>query len=85
VRGPLDEVPELQEAHEEFLVLKDFALDADGNLLTPDPTPQIMQGREGELVLVKGELNSTFPLPKGGLLRLRFFGRVGGPLLSATA
>jgi FtsP/CotA-like multicopper oxidase with cupredoxin domain len=72
VRGPLDEIPELQEALEEFLVLKDFGLDADGNLLTPDPTPQIMQGREGDLVLVNGQLNPTFPLPKEGLLRLRF-------------
>ena len=72
VRGPLDGVPEIQEAHEEFLVLKDFGLDADGNLLTPDPTTQIMQGREGDLVLVNGELNPTFPLPKDGLLRMRF-------------
>ena len=72
VRGPLDDVPEIQEAHEEFLVLKDFGLDADSNLLTPDPTPQIMQGREGDLVLVNGQLNPTFPLPKEGLLRLRF-------------
>jgi FtsP/CotA-like multicopper oxidase with cupredoxin domain len=81
VRGPLDEIPELQEALEEFVVLKDFGLDADGNLLTPDPTPQIMQGREGDLVLVNGQLNPTFPLPKEGLLRLRFFERVGCPLL----
>jgi len=72
VRGPLDDIPEIQEAHEESLVLKDFELDADGNLLTPDPTPQIMQGREGDLVLINGEFNPTFPLPKDGLLRMRF-------------
>jgi FtsP/CotA-like multicopper oxidase with cupredoxin domain len=38
----------------------------------PDPTPQIMQGREGDLVLVNGELNPTFRIPRDGLLRLRF-------------
>jgi FtsP/CotA-like multicopper oxidase with cupredoxin domain len=72
VRGPLDEVPELQEASEEFLALKDFGLDEEGNLLTPDPTIRIMQGREGDLILVNGQLNPTFFLPKEGLLRLRF-------------
>jgi FtsP/CotA-like multicopper oxidase with cupredoxin domain len=72
VRGPLDEVPELQEASEEFLVLKDFGLDEEGNLLTPDPTIRIKQGREGDLILVNGQLNPTFFLPKEGLLRLRF-------------
>jgi FtsP/CotA-like multicopper oxidase with cupredoxin domain len=72
VRGELDEIPEIRDADEEFLVLKDFGLDTDGELLTPDPTPQIMQGREGDLVLVNGELNPTFRVSKDGLLRLRF-------------
>jgi FtsP/CotA-like multicopper oxidase with cupredoxin domain len=81
----LDDIPEIQEAHEEFLVLKDFGLDADGNLLTPDPTPQIMQGREGDLVLVNGELNPTFPLPKEWFTTNAVFERFGGPLLSAPA
>ena len=72
VRGPLEEVPELQETHEAILMLKDFSLDAAGNLLTPDPSPRIMQGREGDLVLVNGELNPTLALPQEGLLRLRF-------------
>jgi FtsP/CotA-like multicopper oxidase with cupredoxin domain len=72
VRGELDDIPEIRDADEEFLVLKDFGLDANGELLTPDPTPQIMQGREGDLVLVNGELNPTFRIPKDGLLRLRF-------------
>jgi FtsP/CotA-like multicopper oxidase with cupredoxin domain len=31
-----------------------------------------MQGREGDLVLVNGELNPTFRISKDGLLRLRF-------------
>jgi FtsP/CotA-like multicopper oxidase with cupredoxin domain len=72
VRGELDDIPEIRDANEEFLVLKDFSLDANGDLLTPDPTPQIMQGREGDLVLVNGEFNPTFRIPKDGLLRLRF-------------
>ncbi len=72
VRGELDDIPEIRDAEEEFLVLKDFGLDENGDLLMPDPSPQIMQGREGDLVLVNGELNPTFRIPKDGLLRLRF-------------
>jgi FtsP/CotA-like multicopper oxidase with cupredoxin domain len=72
LRGELDDIPEIRDANEEFLVLKDFGLDVNGDLLTPDPTPEIMQGREGDLVLVNGELNPTFRIPKHGLLRLRF-------------
>jgi len=72
VRGELDDIPEIRDADEEFLVLKDFGLDANGDLLTPDPAPQTMQGREGDLVLVNGELNPTFRIPKDGLVRLRF-------------
>jgi FtsP/CotA-like multicopper oxidase with cupredoxin domain len=72
VRGELDDIPEIRDADEEFLLLKDFGLDANGDLLTPDPTAQIMPGREGDLVLVNGELNPTFRIPKDGLLRLRF-------------
>ena len=72
VRGELDDIPEIRHADEEFLVLKDFGLDANGDLLTPDPTPRIMQGREGDLILVNGELTPTFRIPKDGLLRLRF-------------
>jgi len=72
VRGELDEIPEIRDSDEEFLVLKDFGLHANGELLTPDPTPRIMQGREGDLVLVNGELNPTFRISKDGLLRLRF-------------
>src|SRR6516164_9772011 len=71
VRGELDEIPEIRDGDEEFLVLKDFGFDANGELLTPDPTPRIMQGREGDLVLVNGELNPTFRISKDGLLRLR--------------
>jgi FtsP/CotA-like multicopper oxidase with cupredoxin domain len=72
VRGEMDDIPEIRDANEEFLVLKDFGLDANGNLLTADPTPQIVQGREGDLVLVNGEFNPTLRIPKDGLLRLRF-------------
>jgi len=72
VRGELDDIPEIRDADEEFLVPKDFGLDANGDLLTPDPAPQTMQGREGDLVLVNGELTPTFRIPKDGLVRLRF-------------
>ena len=72
VRGELDDIPEIRDADEEFLVLKDFGLDENGDLLTPDPTPRIMQGREGDLILVNGGLNPTFRIPKDSLLRLRF-------------
>lgn len=70
VRGPFDEIPEIQAAQEEFLFLKDFALDANGQPL-PIGHMDLMQGREGPLVTVNGRANPTITVASGGLLRLR--------------
>lgn len=69
VRGELDEIPEIKAAEEQFLVLKDFALN--GNQANFQGHMGIMLGREGELLTVNGELNPNFSIPEGGLLRLR--------------
>ena len=71
VRGELDEIPEVKSAKEEFVVIKDFAIDDDGNLVTPSNHMVQMAGREGSLLTVNGELNPTFTVPAGGLLRWR--------------
>ncbi len=70
VRGELDEIPEVKAAREEFLVLKDFALDSEGQVIPPHPMEQ-MQGREGALITINGQENPTLSIPQGGLLRLR--------------
>lgn len=70
VRGELDQIPEVQAAQEAFLFLKDFALDA--NVQIPMPGHMdLMQGREGSILTVNGQVNPNFSLPAGGLLRLR--------------
>ncbi len=70
VRGELDQIPEIQAAKEEFLFLKDFALDANGRISAANPMAR-MQGREGSLITVNGEVNPTLAIAAGGLLRLR--------------
>ncbi|PSN17089.1 copper oxidase [filamentous cyanobacterium CCP5] len=70
VRGELDEIPELQAAQEEFLVLKDFALDRHGNIPNPGHMAQ-MTGRIGDLLTANGQFNPSLEIPRGGLLRLR--------------
>lgn len=70
VRGPLDEIPEVQAAQEEFLFLKDFEPDATVNATEPYQGVKML-GREGSLVTVNGQLNPTLSIPAGGLLRLR--------------
>lgn len=67
VRGELDEIPEIAASQEEFLVLKDFEIDASGQVVSTGR----MLGREGSLLTVNGQLNPTITLPSGGLLRLR--------------
>jgi FtsP/CotA-like multicopper oxidase with cupredoxin domain len=70
VRGALDEIPEIQAAQEEWIFLKDFDLSLPVNF--PDPYFGVqMPGREGPLVTVNGQVNPTFSLPAGGLLRFR--------------
>ena len=70
VRGDLDEIPEIKAAQEEFLVLKDYALDLSGNVPDPGHMAQ-MTGRIGDLLTVNGQFNPTLEMPQGGLLRLR--------------
>jgi FtsP/CotA-like multicopper oxidase with cupredoxin domain len=71
VRGKLDEIPEVKAAQEEFLVLQDFALDANGRILAPN-NMALMMGREGKLITVNGQVNPHLSIAAGGLLRLRF-------------
>lgn len=70
VRGALDEIPEVQAAREEFLFLKDFALNAEGHIPTPGHM-ELMQGREGAIVTVNGRVNPSLSIATGELLRLR--------------
>ncbi len=70
VRGELDDIPEIQTAKEEFLFLKDFAFDANGQISLPGHM-DLMQGREGTILTVNGQVNPTLSLKSGELLRLR--------------
>lgn len=70
VRGELDEIPEVRDAKEQFLVLQDFELGSGGRLVTPNPMER-MTGREGSLITVNGEINPSLSIQEGGLLRLR--------------
>ena len=70
VRGELDEIPEIKAAQEEFLVLKDFALDDNGNIADTGHMAA-MTGRAGGLLTVSGQINPAMTISKGGLLRLR--------------
>ena len=70
IRGKLDEVPEIKAAKEEFLVLKDFALDDNGNISKPGHMAA-MTGRAGGLLTASGQINPAMTISKGGLLRLR--------------
>ncbi|MDJ0600645.1 MAG: multicopper oxidase family protein [Crocosphaera sp.] len=70
VRGELDEVPEIKIAQEEFLVLQDFALDDQGQLLSSNHM-DLMSGREGNLITINGQINPTYTLKQNSLLRLR--------------
>ena len=70
VRGPLDQVPEIAAAKEEFLVLQDFSLDTRGQVIEPSMSEQ-MHGREGSLATTSGKVNPTYTIQKYGLLRLR--------------
>lgn len=69
IRGDLDEIREVQQATEQFVILKDFATDfrdvSGGHMA-------MMAGREGEFVTVNGEIRPRWTVPKGELLRLRF-------------
>jgi FtsP/CotA-like multicopper oxidase with cupredoxin domain len=70
VRGVLDDIPEIKAAQEQFLFLKDFALNPKGQVLSPNHM-ELMQGREGSILTVNGQVNPNLSIAKGGLLRLR--------------
>jgi FtsP/CotA-like multicopper oxidase with cupredoxin domain len=70
IRGELDAIPEIQAAKEEFLILKDFALDRDGNIPSPGHMAQ-MTGRIGDILTANGQLNPSLTIDQEGLLRLR--------------
>ena len=71
IRGALDAIPEIQQAKEEFIFLKDFDLTQSGGEFQRFHGMQMM-GREGSTVTVNGQVNPQFSIPSGGLLRLRF-------------
>jgi FtsP/CotA-like multicopper oxidase with cupredoxin domain len=70
IRGELDQIPEIQAAQEEFLVLQDFALSQAGERLPLSHRAQML-GREGNVITINGQRNSQFSISSGGLLRLR--------------
>ena len=70
VRGEDDEIPELQAAQEEFLVLQDFSIDSQGRR-SDSAHMSLMMGREGEIITANGQVNPSINLTQGGLLRLR--------------
>ena len=70
IRSDLDNIPEIKAASEIFLALKDFELDSEGNIASPDRMAQMM-GREGQIVTADGQVNPAFSISQNGLLRLR--------------
>ena len=68
VESSLDAIPELREAEEHLLVLKDLALQ--GGRPAPHTPMDWMNGKEGDLVLVNGALRPTLVAQKA-TLRLR--------------
>ena len=69
VRGELDEIPEIQQAQEEVLVLQDF----EPNFPEDEALSTLAKrwGREGSMQLVNGQQNPVIDLPQNGSLRLR--------------
>lgn len=70
VRGVLDEIPEIAQAPESLLMLQDFAVNGQGVPTEPGMMER-MQGREGALILINGQLNPAFAINRNGWLRLR--------------
>ncbi|WP_254217166.1 multicopper oxidase domain-containing protein [Synechococcus sp. CCY 9618] len=63
VRGPLDGIPELRQAREEVLFLKDFPTTAEERW--PSPMARRL-GRESSLLTVNGALRPDLPMGPGG-------------------
>ncbi len=70
LRGEMDEIPEIAAANEHFLVLRDWALDRNGEVVEPSMM-QRMTGREGSLITVGDAVNPKFEIQTGGMLRFR--------------
>jgi len=68
VEGPLDAMPELKEAEDHLLVLKDFSFA--GSRISPWTPVDWMNGKEGNLLTVNGAVRPTLRAQKG-TLRLR--------------
>ena len=67
VRGDIDEIPAIQAATEELVILKDFDRD-----FTRSPKGQEhLKGRHGEFITINGQQNPRWTIPQNGLLRLR--------------
>lgn len=70
VRGALDDIPEIQQAEEALLVLKDFEPRLQGGSKTLSPLAK-RWGREGSLITANAKRNPVVDIPQNGLLRLR--------------
>ena len=70
IRGGLDAIDEIAAAPEAMLILKDFSFDASGRVVDAALMNR-MQGREGAVVTVNGEVAPNFTIQQGGLLRCR--------------
>ena len=70
VRGELDDIPEIQQAEEALLVLKDFEPKLQDNSETLSPLAK-RWGREGSLLTANAQQNPVVDIPQHGLLRLR--------------
>lgn len=70
VRGPDDVLANGAVAEEAILVLQDFDLNRQGQVLDPMP-PFRLWGRQGRLITVNGQVQPRFGVPRGKLLRLR--------------
>ena len=69
IRGELDEIPGIQQAREEVVVLQDFEPNFSDDKTLSTLTKR--WGREGSVQLANGQQNPAIRLPRNGLLRLR--------------
>ena len=70
IRGGLDDYPEMNPAQEYLLMLKDFSIGPTGYVIAPTMMDR-MQGREGNLLTVNGQIQPSLAIPENGLVRLR--------------
>jgi len=70
IRGQLDAIPEIAEAAETSLILKDFTFDGSGSIPQASLMER-MQGREGRILTLNGEVSPMIAIQQAGLLRCR--------------